>query len=74
MKQSNLFEFGGINGDPLYSEIESLTQGKSYILIGRYKVIRNSFGLFEITAEGIFDCAGSVTQCYHYFHSHTKYD
>ncbi|GGF10184.1 hypothetical protein GCM10010954_05890 [Halobacillus andaensis] len=66
MKQGELFDFVGENLDPLYNELEKLAQGTPSVMIANYKIRKNSFGIFEIEGDGVFDCASSLEQCYKY--------
>ncbi|MCP3025962.1 hypothetical protein [Halobacillus sp. A5] len=72
MKQANLFDYTGDCTDPLYTEIKKLGNEIASLQVNEYVLSKNNFGLIEITADGIFECAGSDEQCYNYLISHAK--
>ncbi|SFK45053.1 hypothetical protein SAMN04487936_11440 [Halobacillus dabanensis] len=67
MEQASWFDFVEKERDPVYVELEKLTEKNCPIKIASYTVTLNSFNLIEIEGDGVHDCVSDIDACYAYF-------
>ncbi|WP_035510989.1 hypothetical protein [Halobacillus karajensis] len=66
MEQSSWFEFVEKERDPVYRELQKLTEENRTIHIASYTITLNPFALIEIEGNGIHDCVCDIETCYKY--------
>ncbi len=63
MEQVNIYEYFGIDTDPLFHRIQQLNKDE-YIHLGQAVIIYNSFGLYEIITEEEHEGTMDPYKCY----------
>lgn len=63
MDQSNIYDFLGIESDPLFRDISRLEKGQTLDL-GEIKVIFNEYGIYEIATENMHEGFINAGACY----------
>ncbi|MEH6944400.1 hypothetical protein [Bacillus sp. JJ722] len=63
MKQLSIYNELGLEDDPVYIMISEL-RNKSSIVIGKIKIHKNQYGLYEIISSEIHECASDLLGCY----------
>lgn len=61
--QLNIYNYFEADADPLYQKLSSL-QVDDEVQIGKYKVLLNRFGMYEVSNDEIQDGFPSIDQCY----------
>lgn len=61
--QTFIYEYLGIEDDPIYQSISTLVKGQKVIL-GPMLVTFNVFGLYEVETEESHKCFTSLSECY----------
>ncbi|WP_175616042.1 hypothetical protein [Piscibacillus halophilus] len=62
-EQTNIYDFLGINEDPLYKKLEDLKEGEM-LLLGETLVRKNSHGLYELETRTQHEQAKDVIEFY----------
>ncbi|WLR48348.1 hypothetical protein LC065_03625 [Halobacillus litoralis] len=66
MEQASWFDFVEKERDPVYEELQNLTEENPRIRIASYTITLNPFALIEIESDGIHDCVSNIEACYTY--------
>ncbi|WP_226585606.1 hypothetical protein [Halobacillus litoralis] len=66
MEQASWFDFVEREHDPVYCELQKLTEKSNSIRIASFTITLNSFALIEIEADGVHDCVSTMEECYLY--------
>lgn len=63
MDQSNIYDFLGIESDPLFNKISKLKKGQR-ISMGNIKILLNEFGIYELITTDEHEGFSSMLSCY----------
>ncbi|MEC3883633.1 hypothetical protein GLW00_17095 [Halobacillus litoralis] len=66
MEQASWFDFVEKERDPVYEELQNLTEENPIIRIASYTITLNPFALIEIESDGVHDCVSDLEACYKY--------
>jgi len=64
MEQSTIYDFLGIENDPIFNIINNLQKGQE-INLGGVSILLNQTGLYEMETEFSHDCFYSKKHVYH---------
>lgn len=63
MEQTDIYEFLGMNSDPVFNQISNLKVGQA-VELGGVKVLLNNQNLYEVETELYHECFCSKRQVY----------
>ncbi|MGP4062813.1 hypothetical protein [Halobacillus sp. H74] len=72
MEQTSWFDFVEKERDPVYGELQKLTNDNRKVCIAPFTITKNRFSLIEIESDGIHDCVSTLEQCYQYLCEYSK--
>lgn len=63
MEQTQIYEFLGVDRDPLFYKISNLQVGQA-VELGDIRVLLNKQGLYELETEDSHECFRTLSQLY----------
>lgn len=63
MEQTYIYEYLGVETDPVFQAISKLKKDQS-IVLGMIHVTLNQFGLYEVMTEVAHECFRTLQDCY----------
>lgn len=65
MNQTMIYDYLGLDTDPLYLTLKNLKSGKE-INFGNYIIVLNKSGIYEIISDDFHDGFNNIENCYKY--------
>jgi len=63
MEQTDIYDFIGVNYDPVFNQIEQLEKGRA-VELGGFIITLNQNGLYELESINSHECFTTISQVY----------
>lgn len=63
MEQTDIYDFIGVNYDPVFNQIEQLEMGRT-VELGEFIITLNQNGLYELESTNSHECFTTISQVY----------